>query len=85
MNQQPDTSPGPYYVSVQDGSRSSLLSGPYNTHQEALDLVDKANDIACQFDPRAHFYAFGTARIKDGSSPQGVLQKFGYNLKLEKE
>lgn len=85
MNQQPDNQPGPYYVSVVDGSRHSLLSGPYDTHQEALDMVSKADVIACLLDPRAHFYAFGTARIKDGSSPQGVFQKFGYNLQLEKE
>jgi hypothetical protein len=83
--QQPDTQPGPYYVSAIDGSKWALVSGPYETHQEALDLVDKARRIAVSLDPRAHFAGFGTARIKDGSTPPGVLQRWGYSLQLEKE
>lgn len=85
MNQIPDTQPGPYYVSVIDGSRYALISGPYDTHAEALALVEKAKSIATSLDPRSCFAAFGTARTKDGYNHPGVLQRWGYSLQLEKE
>lgn len=80
--QEPDTAPGPYYVSVKDGGRSAFLSGPYETHPEALALVDRARAICQELDPRSAFYAFGTCRMKDGSRPPAVLQTWGYDLAL---
>ncbi len=60
---------GRYYVTVVDGPRTGWLLGPYDTHVEALAQVDRGNDLACKADPRAHWYAFGTARITDPTLP----------------
>jgi hypothetical protein len=70
-----DHRPGRYYVSVRDGARHGYLLGPYDTHQEALDNVDRGNQLACQADGRAHWYAFGTCRLADGTST--VASVFG--------
>jgi hypothetical protein len=79
---QPDTQPGPYYVSAIDGPKSALVSGPYADHATALALVDRARDIASDNDPRAWFAAFGTVRMKPEVNQPGVLQTWGYNLEL---
>ena len=83
----PDTAPGPYYISVmKDGGDWRMVSGPYDKHADALALVDKARGICQDMDPRAHWYAFGTVRIKDDTcTDPGVLQRSGYNLALERE
>lgn len=75
-DQQPDPRPGSYYVSVQDGARSALLLGPFPTHQEALDMVEPVRAKGNELDPRAAFYAFGTARLRDdGIAIGGNLNK----------
>jgi len=54
---------GVYWVSVRrDNGDTRFLAGPYETHMVALAKVREANDRACALDPRAHWYAFGTAR-----------------------
>lgn len=62
-----------FYVSVIDGpriggdievKRFGLLAGPYETHQEALDKVDVVRKIAEKVNVWAHFYAFGTCKLK---------------------
>ena len=50
-----------FYVSVIDGKRRALLAGPYDTHAEALALVEQVRRKAYDIDPKSHFYAFGTA------------------------
>jgi acetyl-CoA acetyltransferase len=68
-----------YYVSVIDGPRKGLLVGPLNTHDEALALVNAARDKANDLDPRAAFYAFGTASIDldpGQTAPKGKLNQF---------
>ena len=50
-----------FYVTVVDGRRSGFLLGPYATHQEAIDNVDRGRRLANEADPRAAFYAFGTS------------------------
>ena len=57
-----DTRPGDYYVSVIDGTRYALLAGPFTTHQEALNMVERTKDLAQTLDSRAVFYGFGTCR-----------------------
>lgn len=49
-----------YYVSAQDGARYSLMLGPFATHEAALAQVDAVCAKACQLDPRAWFWAWGT-------------------------
>ena len=79
--QEPDTKPGPYFVTAIDQGpamtrRVMVMSGPYNTHQQALDAVGMARDTASDIDGRAWFMAWGTARIPDRTQP-GNLEKMG--------
>lgn len=61
----PDDSPGNYYVSCVDGDRFAFLAGPFrNDHRAALAMVPQARQIACDLDPRAVFYGFGTCRTE---------------------
>lgn len=56
--------PTQYFVSCveTDGRRrKSLLAGPYGTHAAALAQVRKVTRMANDVDPRAVWYAFGTA------------------------
>jgi hypothetical protein len=82
--QEADTAPGPYYVSVRDAGRTGLLLGPFETHQEALDLVDdgraKANDVS----PFSAFFAFGTVRMPAPFREPGVLNRFFPQLQYMK-
>ncbi|MBO8128230.1 MAG: hypothetical protein H0Z39_03400 [Peptococcaceae bacterium] len=64
-----------FYVSCVDGDKFVLLAGPFRTHQEALDLVDKAAKLACKLDRKAAFYSFGTVKMADGHK-QGILNKY---------
>lgn len=74
MVQLADTKTGNYYVTVADGERVSPIVGPFpNNHQAALDLVDQARMLAYDIDPRAAFYAFGTARYPVEYDTPGML------------
>lgn len=57
----PSNLPAAFYVSVISGRRRALLAGPYPTHDVALSMVDPVAAKARDVDPRAAFYAFGTA------------------------
>ena len=69
--QLPDTKPGNYYVSIEDGSRHSLLLGPFSEHAAALAMVDQVKSKACELDSMACFYGFGTCRTE--TTKPGVL------------
>jgi hypothetical protein len=83
MSQQPDNRPGNYYVTVtRDDGQYRLLLGPFHFHRQALDMVDPvsryvANRYAA--DPRAPWYAYGTARLPlditrpNWQTPPGLL------------
>lgn len=73
----PDTRPGPYYVTVVDAGRALALAGPFDTHPEALAQVAPARDLAVEYDLKAHFYAFGTARTEGAGKgfPPGCFNK----------
>lgn len=85
MPQAPDNAPGNYYVTVQRPDRRKPsgfdvrpLAGPYiNDHAAALADVDKAAALACDMDPGAAFYAFGTTRLPETYSEPGILNKLG--------
>lgn len=71
-----------FYVSVIDGpqiggeievKRMGLLAGPYETHAEALDRVAAVRKIAEDINAWAHFYAFGTVKLKQPPYPVGKL------------
>ena len=65
---EPDTAPGPYYVSAIDrNKRVALCAGPFATHPEALALVDEAMRLCGKLglDP-FHDVSYGTVRMTDG-------------------
>jgi len=76
MTQQPDTKPGFYYVTVMRGKGDyRYLRGPFvNDHAGALAAVDAARFRSYDLDPRAAFYAFGTARADEDAGP-GILDR----------
>ena|ERR1035437_283457 len=58
----PDADPGrAFFVSVVSGAHWRALTGPYDTHLDALAKVAEAEGLA-QRDPRASFYAYGTVQ-----------------------
>ena len=84
--QQPDTTPGDYFVSVVDPrstggtGRMGLLSGPYRNHAAALADLEEVKRKAQDVDRWAVFYAFGTVRLKLDSGCVGVLNKHGVHV-----
>jgi hypothetical protein len=68
---------GQFYVSVIDGARKGLLLGPFGDHDRAKARVDEVRRAAREVDPRASFYAYGTARWKGdpAEAPQGRLNE----------
>lgn len=64
-----------YYVSVMDGPRFGLLAGPFQTHIEALEFVDRAKEEAYRVDPRSVFYAFGTTAMKPEYRKPGKMNE----------
>ena len=68
---------GTYYVIAVDGPSWWRMSGPYDTHQEALADVAGARNIADKHDGRAWFMAWGTIRDKTENRTPGNLNKAG--------
>lgn len=63
-----------YYVSVmRDDGDMRALYGPFATHAEALENVQIANNKACDCDPRASFYAFGTVAMPSTYTTPGII------------
>lgn len=60
-----------YYVTVQDDPRVGFLAGPFETHAEALAVVEAAKIEAHKANRWSAFYAFGTACVK---TPEAVEQ-----------
>ena len=50
-----------YATVLNDEGDSRFLLGPYETHGEALATVERAKDLAIEYDRRAFWYAYGTA------------------------
>jgi hypothetical protein len=73
--QAPDTKPGNYYVTVKrDDGAYGRLFGPFeNDHARALELVNLGRRLAEEVDPRAFFYAYGTARFPLDYTKPGVF------------
>ena len=74
MKTEPDTAPGPYYISAIDGPKHAFVSGPYKTHAQALAELDVCREKTIQVDPKTHFAAFGTCRVKADCTKPGFLQ-----------
>jgi hypothetical protein len=63
-----------FYVSAIDGKRSSLMLGPFASHEAALARVDACRRKADDLDGRAWFWAWGTCRVvTEKSLPKGTM------------
>jgi hypothetical protein len=76
--QEPDPRPGPYYVSAirqgDDGTHGwHALMGPFETHAEAIALVDRVRRYAQAVDSRSDMYAFDTKRHAYPDPPRGKV------------
>jgi len=67
-----DRRAGYFYVSVTNGAERRLVRGPYATHREAIEQIDVVRRAAEERDPKAVWYAFGTARADKDLGP-GIL------------
>lgn len=64
--------PGGFYVTVKDAGRTGWLTGPYDTHGQALaDVADVRRMTRDNSNGWSAFYAFGTSRVIDGQRPPG--------------
>ena len=61
-----------YYVTLRRDRRVSALLGPYESHKEALDNVDRGHRLAIEADPWAAVDSIGTAK-----APAGSVSVFG--------
>lgn len=80
--QEPDTQPGAYYVTAVDAGRVARLLGPFkgeHAHAVALLYVDTVRNKAEELEPRAAFWAFGTARWPEEETKPGSMNAL-FNL-----
>jgi len=52
-----------FYVTIIRGTQVGYLLGPYPSHQEAIDNVERGRKLATTADSWADFDAFGTASL----------------------
>jgi hypothetical protein len=64
-----------YFVSAMDGNRFWLMAGPFPSHPEALEMVNVVNAMACDLDPRACFFAWGTVAMKSDCVKSGRMNE----------
>jgi hypothetical protein len=69
--------PGFYYVTCIDGDKWWKMAGPYATHAEALADQKRVRRIADDIDPRSVWKSWGTAKMKDGYSEPGTMNRLG--------
>lgn len=55
-----------FYVSIIDGDRFNVVAGPFQEHQQALDMVDPARKVGNEVDWKSHFYGWGTVKMATG-------------------
>lgn len=73
----PHTDVRHYYVTMLRGKRVAWLLGPYETHTEALSMVQAAKRKASELDPWSDFDSFGTASVPRWPwNPQGKLNSY---------
>jgi len=63
-----------YYVSIIDGDQFNTVVGPFQTHQEALDMVEPARKIGSKVDWKSWFYGWGAVKMKNGHI-EGMLNE----------
>lgn len=73
MMQEPDPTPGNYYVSVVDGPRTCILLGPFREHVLALAKVDACRARAVAVNDWAWFYSYGTCKMPEDYTKPGLF------------
>jgi hypothetical protein len=63
-----------FYVTVIDGPRAGFLLGPFKTHKEALDNVERGRRLANKVNDRACWYGYGTASAPHGAEIPTVFK-----------
>jgi hypothetical protein len=58
-----------FYATTRDGQRWAPLLGPYDSHQEALDNVDRARAYVQQNWTDRCWWSYDTARIATSAMP----------------
>lgn len=70
-----------FYVSLIRGAGKSrkvgLLAGPFDTHDAALGMVDRARQEASKVDPWTDFDAVGTMSIEGYDKPGALNSRLG--------
>lgn len=70
-----------FYVTAIYNDQYATLAGPFPTHQQALDNVRKATEVLFHCgDHRAPWYAYGTAKFRDGKEMGQFNMAVGVNL-----
>lgn len=69
--QTPDPAAKDYFVSVVNGDQYILALGPWLDHESALARVEEFRTWACEYDSRAHWYAYGTCSLPLWSGEHG--------------
>jgi hypothetical protein len=64
-----------FYVTVRRNSRSALLLGPFDTHDEALERVELGRRLAFEVDSFTAFDSFGTAKVTGSDHKPGLLNE----------
>lgn len=59
--------PHEFFVSCIRAQETALLMGPYAKHQDAIDAVPRARELAYKADPWTWFDRFGTVAVKPGN------------------
>ena len=65
-----------YVTAIDDKRRFTRLSGPYATHQEALDAQPAVTKWAWEVDYRAPWYGYGTMAIATETPPLGAYERY---------
>ena len=66
-----------YVTALDDRGRFARLSGPFETHQAAIDASPAAVKWAWDHDPRGPWYKYGTSAIITSTPALGALQRLG--------
>lgn len=78
LTQEPVTDPDRvFYASTRNDGKVGFLAGPYDTHQEALDVVAPTKELATAADQWAVFYSFGTLSLPRSLAtlPKGIFNR----------
>ena len=69
-----------YVTAINDRKQYVKLSGPYTTHQEALDAQPMVTKWAWDVDPRAPWYSYGTTAIATSTPALGAYERLNKQL-----